>query len=78
MTDAEPYQVEMTADFHPWRRQMTFKHSNEAPIRPLLDDLSFIRDKKKWDFPFRRGLFEIGQTDFESIAGTMGVTLEAT
>lgn len=77
VTDAEPYQAEMTGDFYPWRRKLTFKQSNEAPVRPLLGDLSFIKDKEKWGFPFRRGLFEIDQKDFELIARAMGVNLKA-
>ena len=75
ITGTEPYQVEMTGDFRPWRRQMTFKQGDEAPIRPLLDDLEFIKDKEKWGFPFRRGLFEIDQADFERIANAMNVEL---
>ena len=76
ITDAEPYRAEMTKDFHPWRRQLSFKQSNEAPIHPLLNDLSFIKDKKKWGFPFRRGLFEIDKADFELIANTMNANVE--
>lgn len=74
VTDTEPYQAEVTGDFSPWRRKLTFKQSNEAPVRPLLGDLSFIKDKEKWGFPFRRGLFEIDQRDFKLIARAMGVT----
>ena len=77
VTDPEPYQVEMTPDFHPWRRRVTFKEGDEAPIQPLLDDLSFIKDKEKWGFPFRRGLFKIDRVDFERIAGAMNVTIKA-
>ena len=73
--DTEPYQVELTADFHPWRRKVSFKQGHEAPIRPLLSDLEFIKDKEKWGFPFRRGLFEIAQADFEVIAKAMSVAL---
>lgn len=73
--DTEPYQVELTADFHPWRRKMSFKQGREAPIRPILSDLEFIKDKEKWGFPFRRGLFEIAQADFGVIAKAMSVNL---
>ena len=71
----EPYQVEMTSDFHPWRLKMDFKKGNEIPVRPVLNDLEFIKDKEKWGLPFRRGLFEINQADFEVIAKAMSVTL---
>ena len=36
-------------------------------ITPLLEELSFITDLKRWGFPFRRGLFEIKAPDMEII-----------
>jgi len=74
IADEVPYQVEMTPSFHPWRRRVTFFESREAPIRPLLDELSFIPDAKSWGMVFRRGLFEVPREDFERIAAAMGVT----
>jgi hypothetical protein len=70
----EPYQAEMTPDFHPWRRRVTFAASEETPIRPLLESLDFIRNKQSWGVIFRRGLFEIGEADFRTIARAMGVS----
>ena len=75
ITDSEPYKTEMTPDFHPWRRNMSFFESQEAPIRPLIDSLTFITNKKRWGFPFMRGLFEIAQQDFERIAAAMNVEI---
>ena len=69
----EPYTFEMSEYFIPWRRNVTFLKSKDAPIEPLLENLSFIKDKKKWGFPFRRGSFEIFRPDFQLIAKTMGV-----
>lgn len=69
----EPYLFEMSKDFIPWRRNVTFIKTKEVPIEPLLDELTFIANKKKWGFPFRRGSFEIARSDFELIAKTMGV-----
>lgn len=69
----EPYIFAMSKDFIPWRRNVIFLKSKDAPIEPLLEDLSFIKDKKKWGFPFRRGSFEIPYHDFELIAKSMGV-----
>ncbi len=77
ITDEEPYQVEMKPDFHPWRRRVAFFKCREASIRPLIEELGFIRDKKRWGYPFRRGLFEIERMDFERIAEAMKVKLEA-
>lgn len=73
VADEEPYQVEMTPQFHPWRRKVNFCKAEEAPVRPLIDDLDFIPNKKRWGYPFRRGLFEIEREDFGKIAKAMGI-----
>ncbi|GAC1429541.1 MAG: EVE domain-containing protein [Thermoanaerobaculia bacterium] len=70
--DDAPFQVEMTPDFLPWRRRVKFLASSEAPIRPLIETLEFIRNKKSWGVVFRRGFFEIGESDFRAIAQAMG------
>ena len=75
MADDEPYQVEMAPGFTPWRRNVAFATCDEAPIEPLLDDLGFITDKRRWGYPFRRGLFEIPETDFEVIRAAMHADL---
>lgn len=77
VTDDEPYQVEMSPKFHPWRRKVEFSSAREAPIQPLLEKLEFIPDKKRWGYPFRRGLFEIERLDFVRIAEAMGIAPSA-
>ena len=69
--DDELYQVEMAPGFVPWRRNVDFQDCVETPIRPLIDDLSFIVDKTHWGYKFRFGLFEIQATDFELIRDVM-------
>jgi hypothetical protein len=71
VVDDEPYQVQMTADFHPYRRKVEFVDSAEAPIRPLIDRLEFIEDKERWGYRFRFGLFRIGEHDFEIVRAAM-------
>lgn len=71
VADDEPYQAEMSPTFHPWRRRVDFLASEVAPIRPLIATLDFIGDKQHWGMPFRRGLFEIPERDFERIAKAM-------
>lgn len=71
--DGGAYPFAMSEDFIPWRRNVSFVKSREIPIQTLLDELSFIKDKQKWGFPFRRGCFEVSQGDFKVIAGAMGV-----
>jgi predicted RNA-binding protein len=74
--DDAPYQVEMTPDFHPWRRKVKFLKSEEVGIKLLLEHLTFIKGKQRWGYPFRMGLFEIQQGDFELIANAMCLTVK--
>jgi predicted RNA-binding protein len=57
--------------FVPFRRNVEFRECREASILPLIDELSFIRDKQRWGAPFRFGLVEIPEEDFRLIAGEM-------
>lgn len=72
----EPYTFAMSLDFIPWRRNVSFLKALAAPIHSLIDRLSFIKDKKKWGFPFRRGCFEISRDDFRVISSAMGICEE--
>jgi len=63
----------MTPTFHPWRRKVRFFDCNEASAKELINDLTFIKNKKQWGFPFRRGLFSIDKGDYDTIATAMGV-----
>jgi len=67
VADEEIVQVEMTPDFVPFRRKVTYRYTGEIKVEPLLDDLGFIRNKKAWGYVFRFGLLEIPQADFERI-----------
>ena len=69
----EPYQVRMSDDFIPWRRDVAFSPAKEAAIEPLIETLSFIQNKRSWGFPFRRGCFSIPPGDFHLIASSMGI-----
>lgn len=70
----EPYLLEISQNFTPWRRNVKFIASKEAPIVPLLERLTFIKNIKNWGLPFRRGCFEISQKDFQLIAQAMGIS----
>ncbi len=65
------YPFEMFPGFVPFRRDIRFLPAQDAPIRPLLAQLSFIRDKSRWGYAFRFGHLEIPQADFQLIAGKM-------
>ncbi|MBW8637792.1 EVE domain-containing protein [Hoeflea sp. WL0058] len=71
--DGSAYRANQSEDFHPVRRDVDYFPCREAPIRPLLDQLSFISDRTRWGMPFRRGSFAIPKEDFLLIAGAMGV-----
>ena len=71
VADDELYQVEMAPGFTPWRRNVEFDECVEAPIAPLIDQLSFIKNKQRWGYAFRLGLFEIPLSDFELIRAAM-------
>lgn len=71
VVDDEPYQVEMTDGVTPWRRNVDFLSCTEAPIRPLLDQLGFIEDKKRWGYKFRFGVFRIDDDDLDVIRSAM-------
>ncbi len=71
----EPYPFQMSQDFIPWRINVCFLQAKQAPISPLLEKLAFIKDKKHWGFPFKRGCFEISENDFLHIAKAMEAIL---
>jgi predicted RNA-binding protein len=60
-----------------YRRRARYFPSTEASVRPLIEKLEFIRNKKQWGAPFRYGLLQISKQDFEIIAAAMGVDLTA-
>lgn len=70
------YQVKMTKDFIPFRRDVKYLATHDAPIRPLIPKLSFINDKTKWGSAFRFGILKIPKEDFIIIAKAMELTHE--
>ena len=72
----EVYAHDMTADgvagFVPWRIDVDFLPAQSAPIKPLIAQLAFIKDKTHWGAAFRFGQIKIGKDDFERIARAMG------
>jgi predicted RNA-binding protein len=67
----EVYPFEMAPDFVPFRRDVRFIAAQEAAIRPLLDRLSFIQDKRHWGYVFRFGHLQIPEADFRLIREVM-------
>jgi predicted RNA-binding protein len=67
VADEKIVQAEMSPDFKPFRRKVTYHETRVVKIEPLINDLQFIRNKKSWGYAFCFGLLEIGQPDFERI-----------
>ena len=65
------YQGVMTGGFEPFRRNVQFFPCKETSIIPLIETLSFIKDKKNWGLPLRFGFLEIDITDFNKIDDVM-------
>jgi EVE domain len=70
----EPYQFDMGGGFCPYRRDVDWFETQDAPIAPLLDALDFTAGKCNWGYQFRFGLFAISERDMARIARAMGVT----
>ena len=61
------YQVVVNENFQPYRRDAVYEQCQEVSIKPLVEQLEFIKNKKHWGLRFRSGLFEIDSHDFELI-----------
>lgn len=68
----EVYQVEMSPDFKPFRIDVHFSPATDTPIKPLIGELSFIRNKTHWGAAFRFGRLKVPADDFARIARAMG------
>ena len=58
--------------FAPFRLGVDYLPARDAPIRPLIEDLSFIRSKSHWGAAFRFGFLRVPASDFALIAAAMG------
>ena len=67
----EVYQVEMAPDFKPYRVDVEFSNCMDAPVKPLVEQLSFIRNKSHWGAAFRFGHLKVPEADFARIADAM-------
>jgi predicted RNA-binding protein len=78
VTTGEVYQSEVSPDFRPFRVAVQFFPCSEAPIKPLIDRLSFIRNKTHWGAAFRFGYVKVPESDFGVIADAMRLSLVQT
>ncbi|MEP6951752.1 MAG: EVE domain-containing protein [Ginsengibacter sp.] len=71
ITGDEPYQPGTRGKFKPYRRNVDYKTSHEAEIHPLIENINFIKNKKRWGFYLISGFREISKEDFEIIKHAM-------
>ena len=65
----------MSPGFCPFRRDVRWLETTDAPIAPLLETLDFTAGKRHWGYQLRFGLFEISDADMARIARAMGASL---
>jgi hypothetical protein len=72
--DERVYQADMGDGFQPFRKDVAYDPAaREAPIRPLLEQLSFTRDRpRNWGYALRFGLLKVSDDDMDLIAHAMG------
>jgi hypothetical protein len=71
IADALVYQGDMGGGFTPFRRNVSYRPCREVSILPMIGALDFIKDKTHWGAPFRFGVVEIQEADFQLIASEM-------
>jgi hypothetical protein len=75
--DKVPYKADQSEGFCPFRRRTKFFKSGQAPVRRLLEELTFTQGKENWGLAFRRGAFRITADDFKRIAKAMSINAES-
>ena len=69
----EVYSYDMGNGFVPFRRDVEYFEATPVQIKPLIERLDFITDKKQWGYKFRFGAFGISELDFQMIAKEMQI-----
>lgn len=75
---AQTYLFKLTPTFAPFRRDVRYRASEDAPIHPLLEQLAITAGFANWGFKFRLGHFEISEADFLLIGQAMQAGAEVT
>ncbi len=71
LIDEIVYQVDVTSEVKGFRRKIEYTKCKEASVIPLIQHLSFIRNKKHWGFVFKLSLIQILEEDFMIICKSM-------
>ncbi len=70
------YQGDGAGGFRPFRLEVHYVPAQPAAIKPLIEQLAFIRSKTHWGATFRFGIVRVPETDFALIAAAMGCSLD--
>ncbi len=72
VTAGVPYEKSWAGtEYTAWVRDAAYDEVTRTPIKPMLEDLSFITNPRYWGMAFRRSLFEVNATDFVKIEKAM-------
>jgi hypothetical protein len=74
--DERVYQGVMRGGFEPFRRDVDWLEALGAPIRPLLEALSFTTGKSNWGYALRFGQLKVTDDDMALIATAMHTRFE--
>lgn len=75
--DERVYQGDMGDGLQPFRKDVTWFEAREAPIRPLLEVLSFTKGQSNWGYALRFGLLKVTPDDMDAIVRAMGARASA-
>jgi len=64
VTGTAPYQRDFSPGMTAWVRDAEFDDVTEAPVRPMLQHLSFVKNPRHWGMAFRQGKFAIPAADY--------------
>lgn len=73
ITGDAPRQMDYMTGMPAWVRDAVFDDVTEVPVRPLLEQLSFVTRPSHWGMAFRQGKFTIPEVDYRLIADAMGL-----
>ena len=72
VTGEKVFQISISDTFKPYRRYVGYiEDLHETDIRPLINDLEFIKNKSHWGMAFLSGFLSIPKEDFMLICSAM-------
>jgi len=64
-------QFDLGNNLKPHRREVNYLSCRDVPVAPLIERLSFIKDKARWGTVFRYDILHVPVEDFKIIATLM-------